>query len=1313
MLSDGAPSQGDTQPISQSVYERYNSRFQEQQQTRHGGEPGETIEDQDYVPHTLQPGESGHIDLLAAYEQPSIIDDEIEDDMDPLSQEIRADIFPESRRFQAPKTPASQNRKRKRGADTSSQGQATPQLPINPFAGQLGSIDGIMGASQLFQATQAVTSPLSNMLPSDGLSERPSPGMHNIQRPLSADSLSSPAVMPRTNMIRAVTEPQTTYISMKESQEARERMLEARKAQLALSPDELSDEEFAENSQLQRHLRKKRYILEAKNQFAAATAQSEAATCRQERGRRGHRIAGFNRDSPRVHRTQAAEPVLISDDVAADVQQGSITEDETEREDDPIIEGDNDSDELADENKENVEVPRTVTRVNRSTSQVVSSQPTPSRHLIQGTKFIAEVTKERKNDAKIEHTRFQKAPGADECGTQPDAIADSQSSQRLKHNSIAFGQRAFSEPRSSLDSRVLIPQSQSSEGSRIPRTLESHKPDLMRNDTMETSSGNTLEHASPSKKTVISRNSAIGAGSSTTNGACTVKSSERSPNSEASEDPRSTISKAVEPLPSKSSPGQSTIPETDSNTEQPHLAQEMIANSSNAMPSPKHTPKSACNAASSNAIPEQSRASTLFETALENQTNSPSKTHPQRMLQKSQNKQPSPGKRKRPRSMSEIAADPSPPDDIGEVDVDIDLLSNEDIEFQQALHGSSPITYSAKRRRGGRSQQSRTARNFATSLPQLPRSPLPPPSSAISAITPVQSSSPTNAYSLSAKTGLQSISAAISPPSKLRDRLAQARASSAEPKVISKPAARPAALHLQGKDQPNGAQGPEASSPQRSGEPAPQQADELQKDQATMVAPNRVFAHFNGTSSAYHPATCLEMYGGEEPRYSVRFDDGTMDTISAYGIKRLELRVGDVIKVDVPGARMKNYIVLGMQDLHRSATPPDPETPSRRGRKHSTNDAAFPETDIYGFATVLASPKQREGKGDEIAIPLTQIYLTQTLWTAYKNRQYTHVPGKSPFVTGLQTPSDRPSTPSTPSSRTRRTKSSGLNRSRTMASVSREGIFENMVFAVTNIDRTEDNKRVKDTILSSGGVVLENGFEELFNIPTLNRTTSPVENTNESFQITAAAQDVGFTCLIADRHCRRAKFIQALALGIPCLATRWVYDCINKQQVLPWGPYLLPSGESSFLGGAVRSRNLHPFLADTAALSHMVNNRPRLLNGASVLLIMEKGQEGLMKQHTLIAHALGAKKVCRAVSEEEAMKVVADAQTVDEPWDWVFSYDKEKEIEKRLIGGSSSGRKRKRGRESEASDVVRKSRTRVMGNEFVIQSLILGMLVDE
>ena len=1346
MFGIDSQSEGDTQPVSQSVYKEFASKRTEKLVANEGKEiHGDDIMEEDTAIQSLHEGETGHIDLLGALEQESLVShehsgvDHGNDDIDPSSQtvDIRADLFPESKRFQQPTTPATDSRKRKRGVEADTQGHTVSSgLPVNPFAGDIGSIDEMMGPSQLFKATQALTSPLTNTVPSDGLSERPSPDLQVLRRSSTSGLLSSPAEHPRSNSVRAVTEPQTRYISMKESQEARERYLQSLKAAEFLAPDELSDdEEFGSaDSQLRRRSKRRRVETEARNQFAGLTARTSPMTrghC-QSRARRNKELP--SRITARQAGRQASEPVLISDDAPIEDAQGNITEDETEREEEVQDEAYDDLDELAEENKENIEVPRTISRVHRPMSQVVTSQPTPSHRTIRRVKGGSQPSRVVHVENSSQDTRSQELVKATGSLAQPEAIVDSQTSQgrdKSEHHSELKGAGVFSGRQYSPESRVLVPHSQSSQalqdpGSSEGRVEENNNSGILQSSPLLLKGLHDIRGVSQWPPQASTESLQIEGASGNIPGSEATTRTTQEPS--ASSAPQSTLAEG-HLLPKTSAvPAQSTIPDTSPSSKQIQVPHESTGGSSNSMPSPRITPRSASKAVSYHSVAEQSRPSTFFETAREHVTESHSKSDPQRAQKADQSEQASPTKTRLTRTISEIAADPTPPDVVKDIDIDINILSNEDIEFQNAISGSSPIPPVRKKRRGGRGLALQIAYQEPRVINPAPRSPLqrsfnsePPGSSAVSPITPHPTSEADRPSSVDTKQiaekqilreqdhtfELESVPMTKSAMSRRETSISNTAQLSATPKLATKPQV------VAAKD---------ASVPAQVGPPETSFSSSNQSptEGRTISAPNRVFAHFNGSNPAFHPATCLEAIGSDEFRYRVRFEDGTVDVINGYSIKRLELRPGDVVKVDLPGARKLNYVVERVQDQHVSTVVRDPTTPSRRGRSAPSNDSAFPETDIYGNATVLVSPKQRlsadgeHSESSQIAVPLTLIYLTHTMWNAFRNRQYTHPLGKPQTSIGLQTPSERPSTPSTPSSRTRRVKSSGLARARATVNLSGDGIFQNMAFAITNVDRADENERMKSHITSNGGHILSTGLDELFHVPVLPRTTSPPDvNADTSFHLTPAAKELGFTCLIADKHCRTAKFIQALSLGVPCLSTRWITNCVAKQKVLPWEPYLLPSGESVFLGGAVRSRVLQPFNAETAVLPSIVENRPKMLDGASVLIIMEKGQEKSMQQHPLITHALGARKISRAISDASAAKAVADAQALGEPWDWVFSYDKEREVEERLFGGIGTSKKRKRGRESDYGPPNTKGKTRVVGNEFVIQSLILGMLIEE
>ncbi|TKA72592.1 hypothetical protein B0A49_03445 [Cryomyces minteri] len=282
-----------------------------------------------------------------------------------------------------------------------------------------------------------------------------------------------------------------------------------------------------------------------------------------------------------------------------------------------------------------------------------------------------------------------------------------------------------------------------------------------------------------------------------------------------------------------------------------------------------------------------------------------------------------------------------------------------------------------------------------------------------------------------------------------------------------------------------------------------------------------------------------------------------------------------------------------------------------------------------------------------------------------------------------------------------------------------------MAFAVTYTSKESEKDHVLRLIVSHGGRLLNEGFDELFIAESLqDSTTSPKRSPSKlagnasstSFRLTREAQNLGFTALISDRHSRRAKYMQALALGLPCLAGRWVLDCIKQNIILTWERYLLPAGESSFLG-AVRSRVLLPSPAAEARLSMMIDTRPKLLNGRSVLLVTGKGKvEEKRKAYVFLTRALGAKRVAKAANVELAKNMLEQGQ---QDWDLVYVDGPEKQAEKVLFGTingevdsivtAGAGKKRKRGNEDE--QVRRK--VKIVGDEFIIQSLILGALVEQ
>lgn len=303
-------------------------------------------------------------------------------------------------------------------------------------------------------------------------------------------------------------------------------------------------------------------------------------------------------------------------------------------------------------------------------------------------------------------------------------------------------------------------------------------------------------------------------------------------------------------------------------------------------------------------------------------------------------------------------------------------------------------------------------------------------------------------------------------------------------------------------------------------------------------------------------------------------------------------------------------------------------------------------------------------------------------------------------------------------------------------------LFANMAFAISYKGDTAqdiaDRTAVTRLIKAHGGRLLD-GFNDLFTdgptslLTTPSTTTKhplPTKNRKQIGELALAStsQDLGFVAFIGDHYTRKSKFVQALALGLPCLSGRWVTTCVARGRIVPFLPFLLAAGESSYLGGAVRSRLLAPYDPSTARFEETFAKREKLLGGKRVIFLMGRGKaEERKKAYLFLTRALGAGEVRRVASVKEARDIVEEG----EGWDLVYVDDDRKVAgaEAEIMGGVEGGAKakwkargkaEKRKRADEAEDAKNgveqggeRKKVRVVGDEFVVQSLILGCLMDE
>ncbi|KAL3459839.1 hypothetical protein BJX64DRAFT_301003 [Aspergillus heterothallicus] len=1314
--ADTLPS--DTQVISQSVYDEII-----RQNKVASKDAAESIVMDRATLMTLHEGDSGHIDLLAGFDATNVHPPNTDENDDERSSRMggsspsspptyEPNLFPEFQRF-VTKTPIS---------GTRLQDVDGPLVSRNPLAPDLESGSGVMALSQVFQATQAPSSPLVNPLRPDLLSDRPSPNIPIQYRPLGS-VLSSPFNTIAATFPLNPSETQFNYVTMKDSQANRDQEAMTRSAGHIYSEDQ-SDEEFEKVSSYIAAMRKRKIDPEVAAQFAALSAPA--------------------RPSSRVEPGLSGAPKSAT---TLELHAVGMSEEETEQEEElpePVIRSQVLPNSSTEEDKENCNDASTVGLSHMASahdrlSQALSfhESPVTTREPIQPASPAQPQTRNDDLDVAnalrsspitvVKDSQWSPGRNIEEAVEQETAESPSMQSQTKRHAVRWQSKSALTQKREtpSPNRRVLI-QEYPQTSQRYTNGAISEGPDFT------TTSDIPREH-SPNQQDPIDR---LDNSSAPTNGV--VKEGNRAPMLEH-RGKSSSMPSLVAETPvrrrqrgSTELPTFATIPETSPDNMNRDEGLMSDANNEGNDQEDDDLP-----------LPY----SRTFERASQSQPVVSDSSSPIKHLLNSKILS-SPSGRQR-RALTEIAADASPHVGVATFDVNINILSADDQEFRSAI-AMSPISSRKKRR-------SNDGRSIPASDPIVPITPhqltrhLAPPQEQDDEVSVPRAPEPTETAnrrqaSFSSRAKPQRRAGSIwdvedSPKfrvsSKERSKIfARSLARESRPSQPLQPLqphklSDPEATQEREKPEPKANLqhvqaepiGVPTSTPISAVPDSEPMVEENPADSAyhsalqhALIAPNQVLAPWRGQKRAYYPATCFgKPFGTAQDQYLVKFEDSAPLEVPIGTVKRLEFRIGDAVKVDMPDVPKVTHIITGFAGKLRAD---DLASAAAKG--------VLPVTDIYGHSTLVLGPKKRKSllsggmaaPENVINVPISRIYLDTILWNQLKERQYTYSSGSGSSDNRLQTPSDRHITPTSPSTR--------LSRSFRPST----GLFSGMVFAVSYGDKSEVKHRITKMILENDGRILEDGFNELFELPLSAPIATPVNSpapgptgSEVNLRLKSGVEEVGFACLIADKHSRRPKYMQALALNLPCLSDRWVEDCVRKNQVMDWELYLLPAGESSYLNGATKSRILTPYPTTKANLSETVAARPNLLNGQSVLLITGrngKADEERRKAYIFLTYALGASKIERVPDIQSARTVLNQSKGGNRTssWDWIYIDDDDKAT-KIMAASAGAMFPSKKGRKSRFVDAANgeglglDTNARVVGNEFVCQSLILGRLVDQ
>ncbi|WBW73971.1 BRCT and tudor domain DNA checkpoint protein Crb2 [Schizosaccharomyces osmophilus] len=306
---------------------------------------------------------------------------------------------------------------------------------------------------------------------------------------------------------------------------------------------------------------------------------------------------------------------------------------------------------------------------------------------------------------------------------------------------------------------------------------------------------------------------------------------------------------------------------------------------------------------------------------------------------------------------------------------------------------------------------------------------------------------------------------------------------------------------------------------------------------------NRVLAFFKGYPAFYYPATVLSQTTSSAsgiPQFKIQFDDSTTSTVNVNQLKRFELKEGDIVRST---ALKLNHIVL-------------------RTYNSSSENISNTLTDVFGNDTVLL----RIEKKDEVAVPMSTIYLIPSQIRKFKDRDFQQVPELKPDT----------DTNSLPSSISRKRLSGSYNvnddvekANQSSTQSTNASIFQTCVFVFTGLNTVHDNERslLINLVKNNGGAVLDEGFSTLccnyYN--GKGKILFPLKPHKRS-------QSWKYAFVISDTHSRKVKYLEALALNLPCVHPRFITICLEKQKIVDHSPFLLAAGYSRRLNTILSQR---------------------------------------------------------------------------------------------------------------------------------------------
>lgn len=377
-------------------------------------------------------------------------------------------------------------------------------------------------------------------------------------------------------------------------------------------------------------------------------------------------------------------------------------------------------------------------------------------------------------------------------------------------------------------------------------------------------------------------------------------------------------------------------------------------------------------------------------------------------------------------------------------------------------------------------------------------------------------------------------------------------------------------------------------------------------------------------------------FSSRDTTVHIKYDNSVLHECLLENVRPLDLRIGDVVKVQIRGLKTRRLTIASLTRITKST------------------DAEY--TDIHGH-TSFEGRRQDTNTIDQYSI--YQIELPRNLMKPFSGRQFSA--RWREYLRYSPTPSHKQrrghSSPMLQCLGLDRCVSPSIEGSATDPGTEADGIFSGIAFSVTiHANNASSRKRIEKRIRSNGGLLLESGPEELFEDSAFSD-----DYDIGPLKLKPSALDLTATVVIADGHSRRAKYLQALSLQIPCLHYTFIDACLAKKKVLDYRPYLLASGEGKLDDMSVllsMSCSHVPSLTHSHGVSHIVATRRKPLLDKNIIFVVGADETTREKRaiHLFLAWAMGCNDRTECGTLEEAHRLMT-RPVDDKRWDLISVHD--------------------------------------------------------